>query len=352
MTERIGVIGAGAWGTTLALRLAAAGRPVTLWSHSSDARARLARDRENARYLPGYPFPSTLDVASDDAALAMPYRLYVLAVPSAHVRDTLRRLAPTLHAPTPVLSVVKGIEEGTSRRMSEVIDEESPGREVAVLSGPNLALEIAAGRPAGSVVASTNADLATEVAGQVASDRFRIYTNPDVIGVELAGALKNVVALAAGMVDGLRLGDSAKAGIITRGLAEMTRLGVAAGAHPLTLAGLAGVGDLITTCMNALSRNRRAGELLAIGRSWPDAARELNGVAEGVSSVAGVLALARRHGVEMPIAEQVEAVIHHGRPPMQGVADLMSREPKDELKGLSGKKAQATDILERPAVGA
>jgi glycerol-3-phosphate dehydrogenase (NAD(P)+) len=215
--------------------------------------------------------------------------------------------------------------------MSEVIGEELPGRAVAVMSGPNLAREIAAGKPGGSVIASADAALAASLADLLGSDRFRIYTNPDVIGVELAGALKNVVALAAGMTDGLHFGDSAKAGIITRGLAEMTRLGVAAGAHPLTFAGLAGVGDLIATCMSPLSRNRRAGELLASGQSWEAVAPQLSGVAEGVFTVAGALALAAQHGVELPIVEQVDQVVHHGRPPLEAVAELMSREPKDEL---------------------
>ena len=334
MTDQIGVIGAGAWGTTLAIRLAAAERPVALWAHSAEANARLAQERVNERYLPGHQFPPNLRVLTDDGWLREPYRLFVLAVPSAHARETLRRLAPLLYADAPILSVAKGIEEGTSRRISEVIAEELPGRRVAVLSGPNLAREVADGKPAGSVVASTDHDLAVEVAALLSNERFRVYTNPDVAGVELAGALKNVIALAAGMVDGLGFGDSAKAGIITRGLAEITRLGVAAGAHPLTFAGLAGVGDLIATCMSPLSRNRRAGELLARGLPWAEVATQLNGVAEGVSSVSGALQLARGHGVEMPIAAQVAAVIHEGRSPMQGVAELMSREPKDELEPL------------------
>ena len=249
------------------------------------------------------------------------------------MRATLERLRGHLYPGAPVLSLVKGIEEGTHLRMSEVIEQELPGRRVAALSGPNLAREIAAGLPAGTVVASQDAELTAELASVLASDRFRIYTNPDLVGVELCGALKNVVALAAGMVDGLGLGDSAKAGIVTRGLAEMTRLGVAAGAHPLTFAGLAGVGDLIATCMSPLSRNRRAGELMAAGATWEAAAAQLNGVAEGVFTVRGALALAAQHGVELPIAEQVEAVVHGGRAPMQAVAELMSRAPKDELSG-------------------
>jgi glycerol-3-phosphate dehydrogenase (NAD(P)+) len=333
MTDQIGVIGAGAWGTTLAIKLAAAERPVTLWAHTPAANEELASVRENRRYLPGVVFPPNLRAATDDAYLGEPHRFYVLAVPSAHARFTLQRLRPILYADAPLLSVVKGIEEGTQRRMSEVIEEELPGRKVAVLSGPNLAREIAAGLPAGTVIASNDADLAIELASVLSSERFRVYTNPDLVGVELCGALKNVVALAAGMVDGLGLGDSAKAGIITRGLAEMTRLGVAAGAHPLTFAGLAGVGDLIATCMSPLSRNRRAGELMAAGASWAEAAAQLNGVAEGVFTVRGALALAARHGVELPIAEQVDAVVHGGQTPMQAVAELMARAPKDELSG-------------------
>lgn len=331
MSDQIGVIGAGAWGTTLAVLLADAQRPVSLWTRSSEAAERLAHERVNERYLPGVVFPPNLRVVVDDTYLGEPHRFYVLAVPSAHLRATLQRLAAALHPGAPVLSVVKGIEEGSLRRMSEVIAEELPARRVAALSGPNLAREIAAGKPAGSVIASEDGELASELASVLSSDRFRVYTNRDLVGVELAGALKNVVALAAGMVDGLGFGDSGKAGIITRGLAEITRLGVAAGAHPLTFAGLAGVGDLIATCMSPLSRNRRAGELIAGGVPWPEAGEQLPGVAEGVATVAGALGLAARYGVEMPIAEQVRAVVFERRPPMAAVAELMSRAPRDEL---------------------
>jgi glycerol-3-phosphate dehydrogenase (NAD(P)+) len=333
VTDQIGVIGAGAWGTTLAVMLAAGERPVTLWAHTPEANAQLEAERQNRRYLPGVPLPANVRIATDDAYLAEPHRLYLLAVPSAHLRGSLQRLAGTLDPNAGLLSLVKGIEADTHRRMTEVIAQELPGRRVAVLSGPNLAREIAAGKPAGTVVASQDAELAAELATLLASDRFRVYTNPDVAGVELCGALKNVVALAAGMVDGLRFGDSAKAGIVTRGLAEMTRLGVAAGAHPLTFAGLAGVGDLIATCMSPLSRNRRAGELMGSGLSWTDASAQLNGVAEGVSTVRGALSLAATHGVELPIATQVNAVVHEGRTPMHAVAELMGRELKDELAG-------------------
>src|SRR5687768_10389407 len=336
MTDQVGVIGAGAWGTTLAVLLADAQRPVSLWTHSAEGAERMAHGRANERYLPGVVFPPNLRVVTDDAYLAEPHRFFVLAVPSSHVRATLRSIGGLLDPAVPILSVVKGIEEGTHLRMSQVVGEEAPGRPVAALSGPNLAREIAAGKPAGSVVASDDAEVATELAAILSSDRFRVYTNPDLVGVELCGALKNVMALAAGMVDGLGFGDSAKAGIITRGLAEMTRLGVAAGAHPLTFAGLAGVGDLIATCMSPLSRNRRAGELIASGIPWPEAGERLAGVAEGVATVTGALELAAAHGVEMPIAEQVRAVVFEQLPPMAAVAELMSRTPKDELGGLDG----------------
>jgi glycerol-3-phosphate dehydrogenase (NAD(P)+) len=333
MTDQIGVIGAGAWGTTLAVKLAGAERPVTLWARTPAMSQELATVRENRRYLPGIVFPPNLRVATDDAYLAEPHRLFVLAVPSAHLRATLRELRARLYPQADLLSVVKGIEEGTHLRMSQVVDQELPGHRVAALSGPNMAREIAAGLPAGTVIASEDAALAADLATVLGSDRFRVYTNPDLLGVELAGALKNIIALAAGFVDGLALGDSGKAAIITRGLAEITRLGVAAGAKPMTFAGLAGVGDLIATCMSPLSRNRRAGELMASGLSWTDAAARLNGVAEGVFTVRGALELAGQLEVELPIAEQVEAVVHGGRAPMRAVAELMARAPKDELAG-------------------
>jgi len=332
VTDQITVLGAGAWGTTLAVLLADGQRPVGLWAHITESAERLAHERVNERYLPGVVLPPNVRVVTDDAYLAEPHRLFVLAVPSAHLRATVRRLDPLLAPGTPILSVVKGIEDGTHLRMSEVIAQEAPGRAVAALSGPNLAREIAAGKPAAAVVASVDLDLADEAASVLSSDRFRVYTNPDVVGVELAGALKNVVALAAGMVDGLGMGDSGKAGIITRGLAEMTRLGVAAGAHPLTFAGLAGVGDLIATCMSPLSRNRRTGELIASGVPWPEAGERIAGVAEGVATVTGALSLAAVHGVEMPIADQVRAVVFDRRSPLEALAGLMARSPKDELE--------------------
>ncbi len=333
MADRIGVIGAGAWGTTLAIKLAGAGHSVGLWAREPATGARLAADRENSRYLPGVRFPPNLAVVRADEELAEPHRLFVLGVPSAHLRETLVRLRRHVAGNAALLSVVKGIEQGTQLRMSEVIAEELPGQLVAVLSGPNLAREVAAGLPAGTVIASADPSLSDELAALFASDRFRVYTNPDVIGVELCGALKNVIALAVGMVEGLEMGDSAKAGVITRGLAEMTRLGVAAGAQRDTFAGLAGVGDLIATCMSPLSRNHQAGRLLGEGLSWPEVAARVTGEVEGVSTLPGALALAARHGVEMPIAEQVAAVVGGARRPLEAAAALMGRTPRGELSG-------------------
>jgi glycerol-3-phosphate dehydrogenase (NAD(P)+) len=299
----------------------------------------MAEAGENRRYLRGHRFPPTMEVTGEDAALAGAGRMVVLAVPSAHARASLRRVAASLAPGVPVLSVVKGIEADSRARVSEIVAAEAPNRAIGALSGPNLAAEVAAGRPAGAVVASADAALAGEVAALLGTDRFRVYTNADLVGVELAGALKNVIALAAGMVDGLGLGDNGKAAIITRGLAEMTRLGVAAGADARTFAGLAGVGDLIATCMSRLSRNRRAGELLAANWSWDEVAAQLGGVAEGEATVIGALALAAAHGVELPIAEQVDAVIHRGRAPLEALASLMARSQKDELSGREAGRA-------------
>jgi glycerol-3-phosphate dehydrogenase (NAD(P)+) len=330
MTDQIGVIGAGAWGTTLAVRLADAQRPITLWAHSQESAENLAHARENQRYLPGVILPPNVRIATDDAYLAEPHRLFVLAVPSAHLRATVVRLRDQLSPDASLLSVVKGIEEGTHLRPSEVIEQELPGRRLAVLSGPNLAREIADGKPAGSVVASSDADLAAELASVLSDERFRVYTNPDVIGVELGGALKNVVALAAGMVDGLGFGDSAKAGIITRGLAEMTRLGVALGGQAATFAGLAGMGDLVLTCTGALSRNRAVGLAIGQGATLEQALAGKETVAEGVATARSARELAQREGVEMPIVETVNRILFEDYPPRNSVISLMSRELRAE----------------------
>ena len=301
---RVAVVGSGAWGTTLALIVARA-EPVILLSHSADTAERINETRHNERRLPGVELPPEIHVSADPQTLASATDLVVLAVPSAYLRATVERVAPAIPSGADVLSVAKGLENETLLRMTEVIADASAAvgapidaSRIAALSGPNLAQEIASGLPASAVIASTDPALGDRVVERLSRREFRLYTNPDVLGVELCGALKNVVAIAAGAADGLGFGDNGKAGLMTRGLAEMTRLGIAAGANPLTFAGLAGIGDVIATCGSKLSRNHRLGEELANGRAWQEIEASLPGVAEGAYTVNAALALAARHGVE------------------------------------------------------
>jgi glycerol-3-phosphate dehydrogenase (NAD(P)+) len=271
-------------------------------------------------------------VGADPATIAEA-DLVVYAVPSAHLRSTVARTAPSIAPAADILSVVKGLESGSLLRMSEVIVDaaRSSRRRVAALSGPNLAAEIARGLPASAVVAAEDPMLADRIAERIGRREFRLYVNQDLLGVELCGALKNVVAIAAGAADGLGFGDNGKAGLITRGLAEMTRLGMAAGANPLTFAGLAGIGDVIATCGSTLSRNHRLGVELAKGRKWADLERELPGTAEGAYTVDAALGLARRHDVELPIAQEVHNALFEGKSVQRCLIDLLARESKDEL---------------------
>ena len=329
---RVAVVGAGAWGTTLAAQLGRV-EPVTLLCHSADTAARIVATGRNEPRLPDLELPRTVIATADPAAVAAATDLVILAVPSAHLRSMVEQVAPFLPATADLLSVVKGLERGTLRRMSEVVREASgaPADRVAALSGPNLAAEVARNLPASAVVAAADLGLAQRVAARLARRRFRLYVNEDILGVELCGALKNVVAIAAGAVDALGFGDNGKAGLLTRGLAEMTRLGMAAGANPLTFAGLAGMGDLIATCGSPLSRNHRLGVELAKGRSWPDIEATLPGTAEGAYTVDAALALATRHGVELPIAQEVHNALFAGKSVRRCLVDLLARESKDEL---------------------
>jgi glycerol-3-phosphate dehydrogenase (NAD(P)+) len=329
---RIAVVGAGAWGTTLAL-LVATNEPVILLTHSTEAAERIENDRRNGRRLPGIDLPPRVRVTADAATLASATDLVIIAVPSTHVREMLERIGPSIPKTADVLSVVKGLERGTLMRMTEVIAEAGdigPWR-VAALSGPNLAPEIARGLPASAVVASMLPELGEPIVARLSRRAFRLYTNPDVVGVELCGALKNIIAIAAGAADGLGFGDNGKAGLMTRGVAEMTRLGIAAGANPLTFAGLAGIGDVIVTCGSKLSRNHRLGDELASGRSWTEVESKLPGVAEGAYTVDAALALAARLGVEMPIAQEVHNALFEGKSVQRCLIDLLARESKDEL---------------------
>jgi glycerol-3-phosphate dehydrogenase (NAD(P)+) len=325
------VVGAGAWGTTLAL-LGARQEPVALVVHTQEAADRLIRDHRNERRLPGIELPENV-VPTTDPSVVASADLVVFAVPSQHLRTTVIATAPSIAASADVLSVVKGLEPGSLLRMSEVITDAgriAPVR-VAALSGPNLAMEIARGLPASAVVAAEDPALADRVVSRLARREFRLYVNEDVLGVELCGALKNILAIAAGAVDQLGFGDNGKAGLMTRGLAEMTRLGIAAGANPLTFAGLAGIGDVIATCGSGLSRNHRLGVELAKGRRWAEIEADLPGVAEGAYTVDAALALARRHDVEMPIAQEVHNALFEGKSVQRCLLDLLARESKDEL---------------------
>ncbi len=327
----VAVIGSGAWGTTLSILVARA-EPVTLLCHSAETAARLRSERRNERRLPGVSLPDTLLPSADPADLSTA-ALVIVAVPSTHLRETMKRFGPSIPPNADVLSAVKGLEAGTLMRMTEVIAEAAhvPATRLAALSGPNLALEIAAGLPASAVVAAQDPALADRVVSRLGRREFRLYTNADVLGVELCGALKNVIAIAAGAADGLGFGDNGKAGLVTRGLAEMMRIGIAAGANPLTFAGLAGIGDVIATCSSRLSRNYRLGEELAKGRKWTDIEASLPGVAEGAYTVDAAIALADRLGVEMPIAREVHNALFEGKSVQRCLIDLLGRESKDEL---------------------
>jgi glycerol-3-phosphate dehydrogenase (NAD(P)+) len=327
------VFGTGSWGTTLAIVLARQEVPVTLLARTSEEAAALRDAGENRRFLPGIAFPPSLNMSADLAVVAEAETL-TLAVPAATVPAGVERVASRLPRGAIVVSGGKGLVQNSQaeapRRLSEVIAAAIPNP-VCALSGPNLAPEIARGLPAGTVAASSNEDAARKIQQLFTCQSFRVYTSTDVVGVELGGALKNVVALAAGAADGMHLGDNAKAALMTRGLAEMGRLGRALGAEPLTFAGLAGLGDLVATCASPISRNRRLGEALASGRGLAEAQREVGQIAEGVPTTRAAVELAHQAGVEMPIAQQMYAVLFEGKDPRQAVLDLMQREPKAEL---------------------
>jgi glycerol-3-phosphate dehydrogenase (NAD(P)+) len=333
----ITVVGTGSWGTTLAAVLARSGHTTSLLARSEAEASELRSARENRRFLPGLPLPPGLLITSlADEALSG-CRLVMLVVPAQTMRRNLVALRDHLPHDAALLSCTKGLEIETSQRMSEVIQDvlgPSAGGRMAALSGPNLAPEVARGLPTATVVSALDERLATFVQSELHVPHVRVYTNVDLIGVELAGALKNVIALGAGFCDGMGYGDNAKAAFLTRGLAEMARLGVAMGANPLTFAGLAGVGDLVATCASRLSRNRHVGEELGRGRRLVEIQAGMAQVAEGVPTTAAAKRLAAQYGVEMPIVEQMHAVLFAGASPRVAVDELMTRDPKDELTGM------------------
>lgn len=332
---RILVVGATSWGTTLAIILSRNGRAVTLLTRTEAEADLLRTARENRRLLPDILLPEALAI-SHEVGPSMDGATHVLlAVPSQTMRMNLARIRPALPANTILISAAKGLEVGTGLRMSQVIAEAiSEGQPVCVLSGPNLAREIARGLPAASVVAAPEIILAEQVRDVLMTPLFRLYAHDDLTGVELAGTLKNVIALGAGMADGLEFGDNSKAAFITRGVAEMTRLGVRAGAHPLTFASLAGLGDLNATCYSRFSRNRSVGEQLARGKTLEQVLAGVTSVAEGVPTTVAARELAARLGVEMPITEMIYKVLFERISPRDAVVELMLREPKRELAGM------------------
>ncbi|MCB5910754.1 NAD(P)H-dependent glycerol-3-phosphate dehydrogenase [Streptomyces pinistramenti] len=329
---RCAVFGTGSWGTAFAMVLADAGCEVTLWGRRPGIVDAVNNGRTNPDYLPGVELPASVRATTDPAEAAAGADFTVLAIPSQTLRANLADWAPLLPADTVLVSLMKGVELGTAKRMSEVIEEvaKAPAERVAVLTGPNLAKEIAARQPAAAVVACADEAVARRLQTACHTPYFRPYTNTDVIGCELGGAVKNVIALAVGIAAGMGLGDNAKASLITRGLAETTRLGLAMGADAHTFAGLAGMGDLVATCSSPLSRNNTFGRNLGRGMSLAETIAVTKQTAEGVKSCESVQDLARRHGVEMPLTDTVVDIVHEGKPPLVALKDLMSRSAKPE----------------------
>jgi glycerol-3-phosphate dehydrogenase (NAD(P)+) len=334
--SRIVVLGSGAWGTALALSLhRRGGHRVTLWAHSPEAAQEIVDAGENTLFLPGFAIPPEIAITGDNAAVA-DADIVVSVVPSEFLRSTLARIRPYLHPGQTIVSATKGVEDRTYLRMTEVIAaslaETGLILPVGALSGPSFALEVAQGQPTAVTVAFDDTEIAARVQAEFSSATLRLYTSTDLIGVELGGALKNVIAIAAGIAAGVGLGYNSAAALITRGIAEITRLAVACGGRRDTLAGLSGVGDLVLTCTGSLSRNRTVGQELGIGRKLPEILDSLGGkVAEGVLTTRAALGLARKRGIEMPITEQMELILDEGKDPREAIKSLMLRPGKDEI---------------------
>jgi glycerol-3-phosphate dehydrogenase (NAD(P)+) len=330
---RIAVIGAGSWGTALAQSLASSGRDVRLWAYEREVVKDIVSRRENRMYLPGMEISGAV-LPTTDLSEAVEGVRYILTVMPSHVcRSLYEQLLPFLRRETIIVSATKGLEEGSLMRMSQVIESVVEGRFapiVAVLSGPSFAREVAAGHPTAIVAACRDSEIARSVQEEFSSKTLRLYTTSDVTGVELGGAVKNVIAIAAGVLKGLGLGHNPMAALITRGLAEIMRLGRACGARKETLSGLAGLGDLVLTCTGGLSRNRSIGVELGRGRSLADIIRSMKSVAEGVKTTGATVELAKAHGVEMPITNQVYRILGHEVSPQQAIGELMERSLKDE----------------------
>ena len=322
----IAVVGAGSWGTALALHLGRAGEAVRLWVREPELAQLIADTGENPWFLPGSPLPSTVEATVSLEETLSGADLVVAAVPSEFFGSVLKHATGLVRDGLPVVSATKGLDPQRHVRMTELLSELLPAARVAALSGPTFAKEVAHGRPTAAVIASADPGVAQSLQRRLSSRTFRLYTNTDVAGVEMGGALQNVMAIATGVADGLGLGENARAALVTRGLAEITRLGVALGARPGTFAGLAGIGDLVLTCTGSLSRNRSLGLALAGGKSLAQAEAETRMIAEGVRTVSSALELARRTGVTMPICAAVGAVLFDGRSPSDALAELLARD--------------------------
>ncbi len=328
---KISVIGSGSWGTAVAILAANNGHQVTLWSWKKDESERLKRDRENKEFLPGVPFPDNISCTWDIKEAVSGSDLIVCASPSVATRNVAKSLSPHVENGQIILNISKGLEEGTLLRLSQVYKEEIPQAEVAVMSGPSHAEEVSRRLPTTNVVAAASPLIAKKIQDIFMNDLFRIYISDDMAGVELGGALKNVIALCAGISDGLGFGDNTKAALMTRGLAEITRLGVKMGAKRETFSGLSGVGDLIVTCTSMHSRNRRAGILLGEGKSLSETLGEVHMVVEGVNTANAAYKLSQKYGVSMPITEAAHKVLYENMPPREAVFQLMQREKTTEI---------------------
>ncbi len=331
MNRNVAVVGAGSMGTAMAILLSKNGNNVRLWSPMKDEISMLKANREHVTRLPGVKVPKSVEFTTDIKLAVANADVVVLAVPSQTTRQNCKTLANLIHKDTIVVTCSKGIEDGTCKLLAEIMQEELPDNNIAVLSGPSHAEEIARDIPTTVVAASENIEIARFLQDLFMTPNFRVYTNTDVIGVELGGALKNIIALCAGISDGLGFGDNTKAALMTRGIAEISRLGVALGGNADTFSGLTGVGDLIVTCTSMHSRNRRAGILIGQGKSVQEALEEVNMVVEGVATTKPAYELAKKHGVSMPITSEAYSILFEGKEPRLAVGDLMTRDKKTEM---------------------
>lgn len=340
--RKVAILGAGSWGTALAVTLSKKGINVRLWCRSKEQAAKIISTKENEKYLPGVILPHNLDILTDLSEAVRNIDFIVLAVPTHGIREILPKIIHLLTPSTILVNTAKGIEPNSLLRLSEVFEEEIPGisQRFCVLSGPSHAEEVGRGMPTTVVAASVNRETAEMVQDVFITSKFRVYTNPDVVGVEIGGALKNVIALATGISDGLGFGDNTKAALITRGMTEIARLGVKMGANPLTFAGLTGIGDLVVTCTSMHSRNRRAGIALGQGKNLNDILREMGMVVEGVRTTKAVIMLGEKYQVDLPIASEVYNALFKGVNPKEGVVNLMTRIRTHEMEEIVANKSE------------